>query len=57
MAKKKSNLIKLVSSEGSGVFFVKKKPLKGVKAQVKLSFRKYDRKLRKHVVFNEAKMK
>lgn len=58
MAKKtKTNLIRLVSSGGSGIFLVRKKNMKGPKAQEKLSFRKYDKRLRKHVIFNEAKIK
>lgn len=56
MAKAK-NLIRLVSSEGTGCFFVKKKNPKGLKAQTKIALRKFDKKLRKHVMFNEAKIK
>jgi large subunit ribosomal protein L33 len=54
MAKKNIVLIKLASSEGSGYFFVKKKNPK--KLTKKLSFRKYDPKLRKHVLFEEKKL-
>lgn len=54
MAKKDKVPIKLVSSAGSGVFFVKEKNSK--KSQDKLSFRKYDPKLRKHVLFTEKKI-
>jgi large subunit ribosomal protein L33 len=56
MAKAK-NLIRLISSGGTGIFLVKKKNPKGLKAQTKISLRKFDKKLRKHVVFNEAKIK
>ncbi len=55
MAKKNIALIKLVSSAGTGFFYVKKKNPK--KMTNKLSFRKYDPKVRKHVEFNEQKMK
>lgn len=55
MAKKNIVLIKLVSSAETGFFYVKKKNPK--KQTEKLSFRKYDPVVRKHVVFNEAKLK
>ncbi len=54
MAKKNNFLVKLVSSGGSGYFFVKKRNPKQLKE--KLSFKKYDPVLRKHVVFNEKKL-
>ena len=54
MAKKSTVLFKLVSSEGSGYFYVKKRNPKKLKE--KLSFKKYDPKLRKHVVVNEKKL-
>ena len=54
MAKKNITLFKLVSSGGTGYFFVKKKNPK--KLTKKLSFRKYDPKLRKHVLFEEKKL-
>lgn len=55
MAKKNTILIRLLSSEGSGFFYVRKKNPK--KTLNKLSFRKYDPYLRKHVLFEEAKIK
>lgn len=56
MAKKsKTFLVKLLSTEGTGVFFVKKRNPKSLTE--KLSFRKYDSKLRRHVLFKEAKIK
>lgn len=55
MAKKNIVLIKLASSADTGFFYVKKKNPK--KQTEKLSFRKYDAKARKHVVFNETKLK
>lgn len=55
MAKKNIVLIKLVSSAGTGFFYVKRKNPK--KQTEKLSFRKYDPKVRKHVEFNEQKIK
>ncbi len=55
MAKKNILLIKLVSSADTGFYYVTKKNPK-TKTE-KLSFRKYDPVARKHVVFNEAKIK
>ena len=56
MAKKNKNiLVRLVSTEGTGFFLVKKR---NPKTQTeKLSFRKYDPKVRKHVLFKEEKIK
>ena len=56
MAKAK-NLIRLISAEGTGTFLVRKKNPKGINAAKKLALRKFDKKLRKHVIFNEAKIK
>jgi large subunit ribosomal protein L33 len=55
MAKKATVLIKLESSADTGFFYVRKKNPK--KQTAKLSFKKYDPVVRKHVVFNETKMK
>ena len=55
MAKKNIVLVKLVSSADTGFFYVKKKNPK--KQTEKLKFKKYDPVARKHVVFNEAKIK
>lgn len=55
MAKKNTVLVKLVSTAGTGFFYVKKRNPK--KLQEKLAFKKYDPVVRKHVQFNEAKMK
>lgn len=56
MAKKNKNiLVRLVSTAGTGFFLVKKR---NPKTQTKkLSFRKYDPKVRKHVLFKEEKIK
>lgn len=55
MAKKNSILVRLVSTAGTGVFWVKKR---NPKTQPnKLSFRKYDKVARKHVIFKEEKIK
>ncbi len=54
MAQKKTVLFKLVSTGGTGFYFVRKKNPK--KLTKKLSFRKYDPKLRKHVLFEEKKL-
>jgi large subunit ribosomal protein L33 len=50
--KKKGALVRLISTEGSGIFYVAKS--NGTKT---LNLRKYDKKLRRHVMFKEAKMK
>ncbi|MFK8040680.1 MAG: 50S ribosomal protein L33 [Rickettsiaceae bacterium] len=56
MSKKaKSLLVKIVSAAGTGFFLVKKRNPK--KQQEKLSFRKYDPIVRKHVMFKEEKIK
>ncbi|MDE3015985.1 MAG: 50S ribosomal protein L33 [Pseudomonadota bacterium] len=55
MAKKNILLIKLVSSADTGFYYVTKKNPK-TKTE-KLSFKKYDPVARKHVIFNEAKIK
>lgn len=54
MAKKATILLKLVSSADTGVFFVRKKNPK--KMLGKLSFKKYDPVVRKHVMFHEKKL-
>ena len=54
MAKKNASLFKIVSTAGTGVFYVVKRNVK--KYQNKLSFKKYDYKLRKHVLFEEKKL-
>lgn len=53
--KNKNLLVKLSSTGGTGWFWVKKRNPKN-KAE-KLSFRKYDPVLRKHVEFKEEKVK
>lgn len=55
MAKPATVLIKLVSSAGTGFFYVAKKNPRT--ATGKLEFRKYDPVVRKHVAFKEAKIK
>lgn len=55
MARKNTILLKLVSTEGTGRFFVKRRNPK--KLQKKLEFRKYDPVARKHVLFKEQKIK
>jgi large subunit ribosomal protein L33 len=55
MAKPATVKIKLVSSADTGFFYVTKK---NPRTQTeKLSFRKYDPKVRKHVEFKETKIK
>jgi large subunit ribosomal protein L33 len=55
MAKPTTVMIKLVSSAGTGMFYTTKKNPR--KTTEKMSLRKYDPKIRKHVEFKEAKIK
>jgi len=56
MAKKTASLlIKMVSSEGTGYFYVKRKNPK--KKPEKLKLKKYDPIVRRHVLFSETKMR
>lgn len=56
MAKKRTSLyVKLLSTEGTGTFYVGRRNPKNT-AQ-KLEVRKYDRRIRKHVLFRETKLK
>ena len=55
MAKPATLQIKLVSTGGTGVYYVTKKNPRN--KPEKLELRKYDAKLRKHVLFREAKIK
>lgn len=55
MAKSPTIQIKLVSSAGTGVYYVTKKNPRT--STEKLEFRKYDPVIRKHVPFKEAKIK
>jgi large subunit ribosomal protein L33 len=55
MAKKATILVKLVSTAGTGFFYVKKRNPR--KQTEKLAFKKYDPRVRKHVEFKEQKMK
>lgn len=52
---KKKRWIRLMNKE-TGTFYVKKSCIKNA-VPVKLSLMKYDPKIRKHVLFNEEKMK
>jgi large subunit ribosomal protein L33 len=55
MAKPTTVKIKLVSSADTGFFYVTKKNPRNITE--KLSFRKYDPVVRKHVEFKETKIK
>ncbi len=55
MAKSATTLIKLVSTAGTGFFYTTKKNSRS--STEKLTLKKYDPKLRKHVEFKEAKIK
>ena len=54
MAKPATVKIRLVSSEGTGFFYVTKKNPRNITE--KMSFRKYDPVVKKHVEFKEAKI-
>jgi len=55
MAKAKTVLLKLESTEGTGYFYVRKKNPRQMTE--KLQFKKYDPRARKHVLFKETKIK
>jgi len=55
MAKATTIKIKLVSTAGTGYYYVTKKNTRNITE--KMSFRKYDPVVRKHVEFKEAKIK
>jgi len=57
MAKKKAAkiVVKLANKE-TGYYYTTTKNTKSENTQGKMSFRKYDPKLRKHVTFTETKM-
>ncbi|MGB0672077.1 MAG: 50S ribosomal protein L33 [Rhodospirillales bacterium] len=55
MAKPNTIVVKLLSTAGTGFFYVKKKNPRN--QTEKMEFRKYDPVARKHVLFKEAKIK
>lgn len=55
MAKSNTIQVKLVSTADTGFFYVKNKNPKQMTD--KLEFKKYDPKVRKHVLFKEQKIK
>ena len=55
MAKPATLTIKLLSTAGTGFFYVTKKNPRNTTE--KMEFRKYDPVVRKHVAFKEAKIK
>jgi len=55
MAKASTVKIRLVSEEGTGYFYVTKKNARTMTE--KLSVRKYDPRVKKHVMFKEATIK
>jgi large subunit ribosomal protein L33 len=57
MAKPVTVKIKLVSTADTGFYYVTKKNPRSPNTTEKLSFRKYDPVVRKHVEFKEAKIK
>jgi len=57
MAKTATVQVRLVSTAGTGTFYVKKKNPRSQTMTGKLSLKKYDPKIRQHVLFKEEKMK
>jgi len=55
MAKPTTQLIKMVSTADTGYFYVTKKNPRTMTE--KLSLRRYDPRVRKHVIFKESKIK
>ena len=56
MAKTAKETSFLVSSGNSGYFYSNRKNKRKSKGEAKLSLKKYDPKLRKHVLFQEKKL-
>lgn len=56
MAKVKKETSFLVSSAGSGYFYPNRKNRKKIRSGKKIQLKKYDPRLRKHVVFTEQKL-
>lgn len=56
MAKKNNKLVIELVNKETGTRYVTTKNPKSENTQGKLSFRKYDKKLRKHVTFTETKI-
>jgi len=48
-------IVKLVSEEGTGVYYMATKPTKGPKTAQSCRQKKYDKKLRRHVWFKEVR--
>ncbi|WP_343154325.1 50S ribosomal protein L33 [Buchnera aphidicola] len=55
MAKKNREKIKMISSSGSGHYYTTTKNKRNTPD--KLAFKKYDPTIRKHVLYNEGKIK
>ncbi|MBL0690467.1 MAG: 50S ribosomal protein L33 [Alphaproteobacteria bacterium] len=55
MAKKTTIVVKLENKDTGEYYTIRKNP-KSEATKGKMSFRKYDKKLRKHAIFTEAKM-
>ncbi|KAK9687893.1 54S ribosomal protein L39, mitochondrial [Basidiobolus ranarum] len=52
-AKTRTVIVKLVSTAGTGFFYTRTRP----RINPKLAFRKYDPKVRQHVLFTEQKVR
>jgi large subunit ribosomal protein L33 len=56
MAKAQKESMTLVSSAGTGYFYINRKNKKKSKGEGKLKLKKYDPRTRKHVLFEEKKL-
>ena len=56
MAKAQKETIFLISSAGTGFFYINRKNKKKFKGEGKMSLKKYDPIARKHVLFEEKKL-
>ena len=56
MAKAAKETVFLISSAGTGFFYINRKNKKKFKGEGKLNLKKYDPRARKHVLFEEKKL-
>jgi len=56
MAKAQKETVYLISSAGTGFFYINRKNKKKFKGESKLGIKKYDPIARKHVLFEEKKL-
>ncbi len=56
MASKKETIFVRMMNKATGMYYAMKKNPKSENTKGKMKMRKYDKKLRKHVIFTETKM-